>query len=170
MAALDQGLAPVVAVDCQLLILGSMPGRASLAAQNYYAHPRNLFWPFMSEMLQTALPEDFAERYQLLKQRGIGLWDVIAECERPGSLDQKIVSHTIKANDLTGLVAQLPKLQAIALNGKTAAQQFRRHYPHLINGALTIIELPSTSPANASVPYAQKCTAWRGLCAYTAGN
>lgn len=151
----------VVQADCRVLVLGSVPGVASLKAQHYYAHPRNAFWPIMAQLLNSPLPASFAERYHWLKQHGLGLWDVIGACQRPGSLDQAIVASSIQANDISELAAQLPKLKAVACNGQTAVKQLRRHYPALFEGPLKILALPSTSPAHASLSQQVKQALWQ---------
>lgn len=158
--------APVVAADCRVLVLGSIPGQASLKAQHYYAHPRNAFWPIMSALLGEPLPQTFDQRYRWLNRHGIGLWDVIGACERAGSLDQAIVGASIQANDIEQLCQQLPNLKAIVCNGQTAYQQLRRHYPALLAQPLTILSLPSTSPAYASLTPAQKQLEWAQLLTY----
>jgi hypoxanthine-DNA glycosylase len=151
-----QGLAPVVAPNTRLVVLGSFPGVASLLAQQYYAHPRNHFWPILSAlwgMDLTAAPYD--ERLAVVKQRGLGIWDVYAGCRREGSLDSAI--EDAQPNDLAGLKATLPHLQAYAHNGGESARSMR------ITQALglAVYRLPSTSPANASWSFEGKLAAWR---------
>lgn len=138
--------APVVDAETRLLILGSLPGDASLKAAQYYAHPRNGFWPLIGGVLGeglAALPYD--ERLQRLKARGVGLWDVIASAERSGSLDAAIRSP--EAADLRGLVSGLPALGAVAFNGGLSARLGRG----ILSGvaAIELIDLPSSSPAHA---------------------
>ncbi len=138
--------APVVDAETRLLILGSLPGDASLKAAQYYAHPRNSFWPLVGGVVGeglTALP--YEARLRRLLARGVGLWDVIASAERSGSLDAAIRSP--EAADLRGLVADLPALRAIAFNGGLSARLGRR----ILSGLATIelIDLPSSSPAHA---------------------
>ncbi len=151
---------PVVDADTRLLILGSLPGEASLAVGRYYAHPRNAFWRLMGDLLdQPDLHERaYAERLIALKARGVGLWDTVAEAERIGSLDTAI-RLPIHA-DLSGLAAALPDLRAIAFNGGKAAQLGRRILADL-NG-IALIDLPSSSPAHAR-PLAEKRQAWAVL-------
>ncbi len=157
-APLLQGLAPVAGPGTRLLVLGSFPGEASLAAQQYYGHPRNQFWPILGalwgpELL--ALP--YAERLAAMQAHGLGLWDVYARCRREGSLDSAI--EAAELNDLPGLAARLPALRAIAHNGGESARAMR------ITRALgvPVVRLPSTSPANASWSFARKLEAWRAL-------
>lgn len=146
-----------------MLILGSLPGDASLAAQQYYAHPRNRFWQLAGAVIGAddlpALP--YPARLVQLVAAGIGLWDVLASAERPGSLDTAIRAGT--AADLPALAGALPQLRAIAFNGAKAAQLGRRA---LGGGPWALIDLPSSSPANAAVPLAAKHERWIALRKY----
>jgi hypoxanthine-DNA glycosylase len=156
LSALLQGLPPVIGRHTRLVLLGSFPGAASLAAQQYYAHPRNQFWPLLSALLQedlVALP--YAQRLQRLRAHGLGLWDVIAECRREGSLDSAI--RDLRYNDLASLRHRAPQLAAVAHNGGASA----RAMP--LTGALglAVYRLPSSSPANASWSFERKLAAWR---------
>jgi len=150
------GLAPVIGRDTRLLVLGSFPGAASLAAGEYYAHPRNQFWPIVSALLATelrALP--YRQRLAALKAGGIGLWDVYASCRREGSLDQAI--EDAEANDLAGLRRRAPGLRIVAHNGGESARAMRG----LQSLGYAVRRLPSTSPANASWTFERKLAAWR---------
>ena len=155
-ATLLQGLAPVAGRGARLLVLGSFPGAASLAAQQYYGHPRNHFWSILSALWGlelVALP--YRRRIAALKQHGLALWDVYAACRREGSLDSAIEDAV--PNDLAGLVARLPRLRAIAHNGGESARAMR-----ITRGlGLAVSRLPSTSPANASWSFERKLAAWR---------
>lgn len=123
-APLLQGLAPVAGPQARLLVLGSFPSVASLAAQQYYAHPRNQFWPIVGRLLGAPLAErPYAERVAFVRERGLAIWDVHASCRRPGSLDADI--HDAHPNDLAGLVARLPALVLIAHNGGESARAMR---------------------------------------------
>ena len=149
------GLPPVCSPQTRLLLLGSFPGVASLQAQQYYAHPRNQFWPLLSALWGEdlrALP--YPARLERLRAHGLGLWDVYASCQREGSLDSAI--EAAEPNDLAGLVARLPQLQGIAHNGAESARLRR------ITGAfgVPVYPLPSSSPANASWSLARKQAAW----------
>jgi hypoxanthine-DNA glycosylase len=161
---------PQAARDCRVLVLGSMPGERSLAERRYYAHPQNLFWPFMGELCGAGPDLGYAARIARLKAAGIGVWDVLESCERPGSLDGRIVRASEVANDLPALIARRPRLRAIALNGAKAAQAFRAHVLRELDDAtlarLTLLALPSTSPAHASMPRAQKLARWMALRAF----
>lgn len=154
-----RGLAPVVAPHTRLLVLGSFPGVASLAAQQYYGHPRNQFWPLLGAIFAQPLAGwPYAERLDFVRARGLGIWDVYARCRRPGSLDADI--RDAEANDLAGLAATLPRLALIAHNGGESARAMR------ITGALgvPVLRLPSTSPANASWSFDRKRAAWQAAC------
>lgn len=155
---------PAARRDARILILGSMPGIASLRAQQYYAHPRNLFWPFIDEIFAMPPEPDYARRLVRLQARGIAIWDVLAACERPGSLDGRIVRSTEVVNDFATFFATHRALTRICLNGGKAAEAFERHVARALPDAiagLQIVRLPSTSPANASQPRARKLALWR---------
>ena len=155
------GLPPLIAPHCRLLILGSFPGVASLAAGQYYGHPRNHFWPLMSTILGSsayaACGDSYEKRSNWLLQHGIGLWDVYAACEREGSLDADI--RHARLNDLASLGRQCPRLQAVAHNGGESYKH-RRHSAAL---GLPVHQLPSSSPANASWSFERKLAAWRAV-------
>jgi hypoxanthine-DNA glycosylase len=150
------GLPPVIARHTRLIVLGSFPGAASLAARQYYAHPRNQFWPLLSALWGSdlvALP--YPQRLAALRERGLGLWDVYASCLREGSLDSAI--EQAELNDLASLRRRAPALQAVAHNGGESARSMR-----LIAAlGLPVTRLPSTSPANASWSFERKLEAWR---------
>ena len=154
------GLAPVVGEGARLLVLGSFPGVASLREQQYYAHPRNQFWPILSAIWGLHGPEalqnlPYADRLPVARARGLAIWDVYAGCLREGSLDSAITDAEL--NDLPGLVKRVPTLRAIAHNGGESARHMK------ITGmlGLPVFKLPSTSPANASWPFERKLAAWR---------
>jgi hypoxanthine-DNA glycosylase len=155
------GLPPIVAADARLLILGSLPGDASLASERYYAHPRNQFWRLLEPVAGEPLHDrDYDQRLQRLRELGIGLWDTIGSAVRRGSLDGAL--RAISANPLRDLVDRLPELQAIAFNGATASRIGRRS---LVGTALDLINLPSSSPAN-TVRFADKAAVWAKLVRY----
>lgn len=163
------GFKPILPPSPRLLILGSMPGQASLAAGEYYAHPRNAFWPIMLALLNkpaSPLPP-YTRRRQWLLQAGIAVWDVYAACERRGSLDTNIARDSGELNDIGALVKAYPSIALIATNGQHAAELFRRHWPHLPQ---THLRLPSTSPANARLTAAQKHSAWQALMPFIASR
>jgi len=154
---------PVIREDTRLLVLGSLPGRVSLAAGRYYANPRNLFWRLIGAAIGRELePLDYEARLAALLDAGVGLWDAVAAAERPGSLDANIRLH--EASDLATLVAALPNLRAIGFNGATAAKIGRKELGEA--PGLTLVDLPSSSPAYASLPFEKKLAAWRALSAF----
>ena len=150
------GLPPVVGRATRLLVLGSFPSVASLAAGQYYAHPRNHFWPLLSAIWGVdlrALP--YRRRLAEVRRRGLGIWDVYASCRREGSLDQAI--EDAEFNDFASLRRRAPALAAVAHNGSESARAMR----HLTALGYPVIRLPSTSPANASWSFDRKLQAWR---------
>ncbi|MBI2306712.1 MAG: DNA-deoxyinosine glycosylase [Rhodocyclales bacterium] len=153
---------PIAAADARVLILGSMPGIASLVAGRYYAHARNAFWPVMGALLGFDAAAPYAMRAAALRAAGVALWDVLHTCTREGSLDAMIDKATEIPNDLPGFVAAHPRLTHVFFNGAAAEDCFRRHVlPQLAAGALQCVRLPSTSPANAALSFAQKLAAWQ---------
>lgn len=160
--ALSHSFPPVAQADARALILGSMPGTASLQAAQYYAHPRNLFWPFMGECVGAAPGLPYPARLSRLTAAGIALWDVLACCERPGSLDSAIRDHTAQANDFAAFFRSHPCITAVIFNGAKAEHSYRRLVlPDLGHAGLHYRRLPSTSPANASQRASDKLVPWR---------
>ncbi|MEA5131217.1 DNA-deoxyinosine glycosylase [Xanthomonas floridensis] len=160
------GLPAHIRHDCRVLVLGSMPGIASLQAGQYYAHPRNRFWPLMHALLGIDPAASYTARLQELNVHGVGVWDVIGRCERHGSLDSAIVADSIVVNPLPALLATLPQLRLVACNGATAMQAWRRHVQPLLSAdarAVPVLALPSTSPANAAWSLPRLCAAWQPL-------
>lgn len=153
------GFKPVVDADTRLLILGSLPGDASLRAGQYYGHPRNAFWRLIGGVIGRDLASlPYPDRLAALKAARVGLWDVIASAERPGSLDAAI--RRPEAADLRALTASLPNLRAVAFNGGKATRLGRAVLAPAPGVAL--IDLPSSSPAHAR-PFEQKAAAWERL-------
>ena len=154
------GLAPVVDARTRLVVLGSFPGAASLAAGQYYAHPRNRFWPLMSALVGEDLAAlAYGPRLDALLAHGIGLWDVYASCERTGSLDSAI--RAAEPNDLSRLRTLAPGLRAVLHNGQASARE-----RHVTAGlGLEVHVMPSTSPANASWSLARHVAHWREVVA-----
>jgi double-stranded uracil-DNA glycosylase len=161
-----QGLAAVSSTQAQVLILGSMPGAISLQQQQYYAHPRNSFWPIMANLAGFSLDLTYPQRLSALQHAGIALWDVIGFCQRQGSLDSAIRHEQV--NDFGTFFAHQPQLQVIAFNGAKAAQSFKRHVLPLqiVPTKMALITLPSTSPAHAAMSVQQKLGQWQQLKVY----
>lgn len=152
----------MVAPDTRVLILGSLPGERSLAAQRYYAHPQNQFWHLVGQVIGRDLgPLDYETRLSTLLAARIGLWDTVASAVRRGSLDTAIRDE--EHNPLADLVASLPALRAVGFNGAKSAAIGTRL---LADSELALIPLPSSSPANASVPLAKKEKLWGALCEF----
>lgn len=155
------GLAPLVSRRTRVLILGSFPGAASLAAQQYYGHPQNQFWKILQAIWPSSpIPtgaDSYPNRSEWLLDRQLGVWDVYAACEREGSLDSRIRQPVV--NDFAQMLQQCPALEAIAHNG---GESFK-HARHTALLGLPVYKLPSTSPANASWSFERKLAAWRDV-------
>ncbi|MBN8442508.1 MAG: DNA-deoxyinosine glycosylase [Thauera sp.] len=155
---------PVFRADARVLILGSMPGEASLAAAQYYAHPRNAFWPIMGALFGAGAELPYAQRLARLNAAGVALWDVIARCRRPGSLDSAIARDSVEPNDFAALFAACPRISHVFFNGTTAETAFRRHVRLPADfRSLSFARLPSTSPAHAARDLAAKLAAWQAV-------
>ncbi len=154
---------PVVArADARILILGSMPGVASLKAQEYYAHPRNAFWSILEALYGIPRVAPYAQRLEALQNAGIALWDVLESCERQGSLDSAIIPESIVVNKIPELLISLPNLEMIATNGGTASKLFKTHvWQTMPPSSLRWQQLPSSSPANARISLEQKIVIWQ---------
>ncbi|HET9645540.1 MAG TPA: DNA-deoxyinosine glycosylase [Burkholderiaceae bacterium] len=151
-----RGLPPVIATHTRLVVLGSFPSVASLNVREYYAHPRNHFWPILSALWRVDLRAmTYAARIAFVRDKGLGIWDVYASCRREGSLDSAI--EDAEPNDLSSLKRMAPALQAIAHNGGESARAMRVTRTL----GLPVFRLPSTSPANASWSFERKLAAWR---------
>jgi len=156
---------PIDPPQARVLILGSVPGQASLQAQRYYAHPQNAFWRVMAAVLGFDTSADYAQRIIAVRAARVAVWDVIDQCVRPGSLDASIDRASVVTNDFASWFARHPELRAVAFNGGAAATLFQRHVTSRI--ALPVgarwVRLPSTSPANASMPFDAKLALWRAF-------
>jgi hypoxanthine-DNA glycosylase len=142
-----------------------MPGKRSLQVGQYYAHPHNFFWPFMQEIFGIPRTLAYPERIEQLQAVGIALWDSLKECEREGSLDAAILPESEVPNDFNWLLTTYPAIQRICFNGSKSATAFARHVkptlPQMLRDRLTLIPLPSTSPANRSIATAEKLARWQ---------
>jgi len=160
------GFPPVIAADARVLILGSMPGQASLDATQYYAHPRNAFWPIVCRLLNARPEISYEQRLALIKANRIALWDVMRHCERAGSLDSAIAPSSVVANDFVAFLAENPSIRHLFFNGAQAEASFKRHVAPLLSShciELAMCRLPSTSPAHAALTFEQKLAQWRRL-------
>lgn len=161
------GFPPLARPDAIVLILGSMPSRESLAQGQYYAHPRNAFWPILARVLEMRT-EDYAERAALAMERGVAVWDVFRDCVRPGSLDSAIDERTAATNDFSAFFDEHPAIRRILFNGAKAESVFlRRVLPGLDErrAAIPRLRLPSTSPAHAGMRFEDKLAAWKAALA-----
>ena len=159
-----QSFPPIANARATRLILGSMPGVASLAAGQYYAHRANAFWPIMGELLGFAPGASYSQRVTALLNARIAVWDVLQCCERPGSLDSAILRESEVANDFAAFLAQHPLISEVFFNGGAAEACFARHVSDVGGrSSLKLTRLPSTSSAHAAIRYEQKRDAWRQL-------
>lgn len=157
---------PISAADARVLILGSMPGKASLAANQYYAHPQNRFWMIMGELIDAGWDKPYDRRLERLIAHRIALWDVLHSCTRTSSLDSDIDDSTIVPNDIVRLLETHPEITRVYFNGHKAEQTFQKHLrtdAGRIERGIAYTRLPSTSPANASMPYREKLARWRAV-------
>lgn len=153
-----RGFPPVIAVDTHTLLLGSFPGEASLAATQYYAHPRNQFWRLLGAVLDEPLADlEYDERLRRVLAHGVGIWDVLDACHRQGSLDSAI--RNAQPNDFASLHEHAPSLRKVCFNGKTAG----RFAPVIGAAGYATLVLPSSSPANAMLSFDQKLRLWRDI-------
>ena len=156
--------APIEDADAVVLILGSMPGKASLAAGQYYAHQRNIFWTIMGDLIGAHPGLPYEQRLRILRSSGIALWDVLQSCVRKTSLDSHIEMASEVPNDFNAFFQQHPGIAHVFFNGAKAEQCFLKHVrPSLKSAAMQYRRLPSTSPANAGSSYRQKLLAWQSV-------
>jgi len=160
---LSMGFAPIAGAEPRVLILGSLPGRKSLEMRQYYAQPQNGFWQIMDALFGAGPALPYPERLERLIANRVAVWDVLAAGERSGSLDSAIVASSAVVNDFGGFFARYAGIRLICFNGTKAAELYRRNVlPALAPrfATLAVRVLPSTSPANASVPLAAKLARW----------
>ena len=140
-----------------------MPGKASLRAAQYYAHPRNAFWKIAGDVLGIDPAAPYRSRVSGLRREGIALWDVLKSCTRESSLDSDIDESSIVVNDLRGFLIAHPRIKSVCFNGQKAESTYHKRILPDLSDAPTILyhRLPSTSPANASISYAKKLASWR---------
>lgn len=156
---------PIADAASRVLILGSMPGKASLRAGAYYAHPRNAFWKIIGALYAIDAAAPYARRSAALRRHGVALWDVLASCTRETSLDSDIDETSIVANDFAAFFRAHPRIRTICFNGAKAESCYRKHVAATLAGAEAFHHhrLPSTSPAHAAMSDAQKVAAWRAV-------
>lgn len=158
---------PIADRQARVLILGSMPGKESLRARQYYAHPRNAFWPIMGDLLGAKPELAYRARVALLKAAGIAVWDVLASCTRASSLDADIDSASLVVNDFDTFYRAHSHITQVFFNGAMAEKFYLKHVATL-NRAIHYQRLPSTSPAHAGMAYAQKLAHWQTIISPTA--
>jgi len=156
---------PVIGQDPRILILGSMPGVVSLQLAQYYAHPRNAFWPIMAALFDIRIDCEYADRIRQVRHLPLVLWDTLKACHREGSLDSSIQEQRLEANDIPALLGDIPAIRLVAFNGAVSEKYFKKLVmPGLLNpSGLELIRMPSTSPANAGMGFDEKLSRWRRL-------
>lgn len=152
---------PIASPDAGILILGSMPGEMSLAAQQYYAHPRNAFWPIMGELFGAYPHLPYEDRLEILKTAKVAIWDVLEGCYRDGSLDSAITDEV--PNDFVSFFAAHPEIRAVLFNGAKAEDSFRRHFKNKTSAFPPLYRVPSTSPAHAGKNLERKLADWKAV-------
>jgi hypoxanthine-DNA glycosylase len=160
----SRGFAPVAGRDARLLVLGTLPGPESLRQRQYYALPRNAFWPIMGELIGAGPELPYVRRLELLVERRVALWDVCGAARRIGALDASIHRASVEPNDFAGFLARHRGIDLICFNGQTAEKLYRQlvlaGLPEPLRGIAQQV-LPSTSPAHAAMPFGQKLARWR---------
>lgn len=157
---------PIAKPDAEALILGSLPGQRSLQMQEYYAHPQNAFWKLIAHIYKTGSSLTYAQRVEILTASRIAVWDVLAAAERPGSLDSSIVHASVRANDFATFFREHPQISRVYFNGRKAEELYRRFVlPGLSaeSAAMRYVSMPSTSPAHAGMPFAEKLVRWKKI-------
>jgi hypoxanthine-DNA glycosylase len=156
---------PIASADSWVLILGTMPGKVSLRERQYYAHPQNAFWRITAEILGFDAASAYSVRVSSLKAEGVAVWDVLKSCTRASSLDSDIDTSTIVPNDFRRFFATHPHVRRVCFNGAKAAALYSRYVQPHLRGVPSVehLRLPSTSPANAAIPRADKLRAWRAI-------
>lgn len=158
--AIENGFPPVARADASILILGSMPSVASLEKHQYYAHPRNVFWPILEALFDWPTNSSYAARCAGLLDQKIAVWDILHSCQRRGSLDSNIHQQTMQLNDFERFFGQHPGIEKVFFNGQTAERLFKKQREKLAGFMLNYHVLPSTSPAHATMPFEAKKQAW----------
>ncbi len=156
---------PIFRHDAEVLILGSMPGEESLRRHQYYAHPRNAFWPIMGALFGAGPNLPYHARVRRLQAARVAVWDVVGRCRRTGSLDADILPESVKPNNIPGLLRRAPRLRRVVFNGSGAETWFRRCFKERLAepplADIVFARLPSTSPAHAARSFEEKLALWR---------
>lgn len=162
---------PICAPSARVLILGSIPGDASLKANQYYANRQNAFWKIMAEITGVTHSAPYEQRTAALMMAGIALWDVVASCTRPGSMDTSIVRGSVKVNDFGRFFAEHHSIATICFNGATAEAEYFKHViPLNLHPNARLIRLPSTSAAYAGMSFKDKLAAWKAAISVPNGS
>jgi hypoxanthine-DNA glycosylase len=157
---------PIAAADARVLVLGTMPSIASLAKRQYYGHPQNAFWRIMGRLFGAGLEVPYEERKDILCKAGVAVWDVLAECDRPGSLDTSIRRESEVVNDFPEFFRGHPQIHTVFFNGQKSESLFRRHAMGdlaLLHRQFEFVRLPSTSPAHAGRSLEDKLAEWQAV-------
>lgn len=159
---IDQAFAPLESDNTRVLVLGSMPSQKSLELQQYYGHPQNAFWKIVGVLTGVTHDAEYEQRTRALLDKGVSVWDTIASCHRPGSLDADIDISTVSINDFGGFFERHPKLQVVLFNGQASSKTFQKHLgkTFLLERGLASSVMPSTSPAYAAMSLAEKQSIW----------
>lgn len=164
--ARDRCFPPIARPDAEALILGSLPGQRSLQLHQYYAHPQNAFWKLIERIYEAGSSLPYTQRVEILTTHRIALWDVLAAAERPGSLDSSIIHASARVNDFEAFYRSHPRISRVYFNGRKAEELYRRFVlPGLSAGcaAIRCVSMPSTSPAHAGMPFAEKLVRWKSI-------
>ena len=164
-----KGFPPIVGRKARVLVLGSLPSRQSILKQQYYAHPRNAFWPIIESLLDVDSSRPYRQRVAQLKAAGVAVWDVLDSSIRPGSMDADIIESSAVSNDIIGFLISHKQIRAILFNGQTAARMFDKRLGRRLAELGRVIDLhtlPSTSPAYAALSLEQKIERWSLLKRY----
>lgn len=166
MQPIQNVLPPLVDERTKVIVVGSMPGQQSLEKQQYYGNARNHFWPMIGAVLNVTVPANYEQRLQLLRDQQIGLWDVIAYCERKGSLDATIRNEV--PNDFAWLFQKYPQIELVLFNGGKAHDVFKRHVGFTLLGNRDYVKMPSTSPIPGKniKSFDEKVAEWRIIKSY----
>jgi len=159
------GFPPIASRTARVLILGTMPSKVSLRERQYYAHPQNGFWRILGEMVGFDPKSPYDVRVASVRSAGIAVWDVLRSCVRASSLDSAIEASSVVPNDFPAFLEEHPRIRRICFNGAKAEALYMRYVrPRLAaESAMQYVRLPSTSPANAGLPFSEKLRAWQAI-------
>jgi hypoxanthine-DNA glycosylase len=150
---------PISNPETEILILGTLPGEKSLQMQEYYAHPQNKFWRIIAAITNSNFPVSYCDKRDILIKHKIGVWDVVGEAKRIGSLDSNIFDET--PNDLDEFIANHKRLKVVGFNGAKAVKLFDKYFGRYEN--IRYVALPSSSPANARISFDEICVRWQEI-------